>query len=130
MRKNDDILMERRMYRYWVELRDLRDGSVRELPVKLIQRILLKGKRMDDAPEIPLEIRMRVEDEGRTWEARDKDDLSRQLRKVYPDGTFERSLKCVRDPEAEERVRSAMDGLARIIAETVVRDVLADEAKT
>jgi len=134
--QKDDTPIDRQIFRYWVELRDLRDRSVRELPAKVVQRILLatKGKRErrgetePDPPERPSEIRIVVQDIDRTWEALDKDDLSRQLRERYADGVFERSLKCQRDPEAEERHWAATKELIRIIARATVRRMLAEEA--
>jgi hypothetical protein len=139
MKKKDDTPIERQMFRYWVELRDLRDGTVRELPVSFVQRILLTTKRKGkgkekvggttDTQEPPPEIRVRVEDADRIWDARDRDDLARQLREAYPDGVFERTMKCERDLAAEERYWSAMKELIRIIARAAVRKALAADAK-
>jgi hypothetical protein len=136
MKKKDDTPIERQVFRYWVELRDLRDGTVRELPVSFVQRILLTTKRKGkdkaggktDAQEAPPEIRVRVQDADRIWDARDRDDLARQLREAYPDGAFERTMKCERDLVAEERHWSAMEELMRVIARAAVRKALAADA--
>jgi hypothetical protein len=76
-------------------------------------------------PEISIE----VQDIGRVWKASDVQDLSRQLRELYPDGAFERTLKCVRDPEAEERRESALNELAQILVEAGVRRMLETDGK-
>jgi hypothetical protein len=51
MKKKDDLPIDRQCFRYWVELRDLRDGTVRELPVTVFQRTLLVAKNKADAKE-------------------------------------------------------------------------------
>lgn len=131
MKKKDDTPIERQIFRYWVELRDLRDDTVRELPVTFVQRILLtsssKAKRKKDAQESPPEIRVQVQDAGRTWDASDREDLARQLRAHYPDGVFERTLKCERDRAAEEKYWSAMKELIRILARAAMRRAAAEK---
>lgn len=136
MNRNGDARAEDQIFRYWVELRDLRDGTVRELPVTFVKRIFLgtkrrrRSKNVEPAPADPApELRVRVRDDGREWDAADRDDLARQLREAYPDGAFQRTLKCERDLEAEERHRSAIESLARIIAEATVEKWLAEETK-
>lgn len=121
MKKKDDRPIEKQLFRYWVELRDLRDDTTRELPITFIKRISLATKRKADAQELPPpELRLQVQDIERTWEASDIDDLARQLREPYPDGTFERTLKRERDLAAEERYWSAIEELARILARAAV----------
>jgi hypothetical protein len=100
---------------------------VRELPVKIFQRILLVAKNKADPPEAPPEISIEVQDIGRVWKASDLEDLSRQLREQYLDGVFERTLKCVRDREAEERRESALNALVQILAEVTVREMLEEK---
>ena len=53
-KKKDDIPPDRQCFRHWVELRDLRDGTVRELPVKVFQKILLATKKNAAPPKEPL----------------------------------------------------------------------------
>ena len=123
-KKKDDIPTDRQCFRHWVELRDLRDGTVRDLPVKVFQRILLVAKNKTVPADAPPEISLEVQDIGRVWKASGLEDLSRQLREQYPDGAFERTLKCVRDPEAEERRESALNALMQILVEVMVRQIL------
>lgn len=133
MKKKGDTPIERQVFRYWVELRDLRDDTVRELPVTFVQRILLterrksKSKDKNDAQEPPPEIRVRVQDAGRTWDSSDREDLARQLRERYPDGVFERALKCERDLAAEEKHWSATKELIRILARAAMRRAVAEK---
>lgn len=47
-------------HRYWIELRDRRDGSVRVLPLHALKRIHLPTKK--GAPQLPDEVVLRVED--------------------------------------------------------------------
>ena len=124
--KKDDIPTDRQCFRHWVELRDLHDGTVRELPVKVFQKIVLVAKDRYNVRKVPPEISLEVQDIGRTWKASNIEDLRRQLREQYPDGAFERTLKCVRDPEAEERRESALNELARIFVDVAVREILAE----
>lgn len=110
-------------FRHWVQLRDLRNNSVRDLPITVFQRIALvekKGATPDTSPEISLE----VQDAERTWKASDLEDLARQLRKHYPDEAFQRTLKWERDLASEKRHQEALDGLMQLLAEVVVREML------
>lgn len=133
MTTKDDGPFKEQIFRYWVELRDLRDGSVRELPVSFVQKILLattkrRGKaRAPEAPAPPPKIRMRVQDGERMWDAADRWDLARQLREEYPDGVFERTMECERDLAAEERYNAAMNSLMEIIVRSAVRKMLAEQ---
>ncbi len=101
-------------FRHWVESRDLRDDSVRTLPVTAYQNIFFGGKK--NTPERPPEQVIRVEDVGRVWEAPNLEDLSRQLREQYSDGAFQRTLKRERDFKTEERRRTALNELIQILA--------------
>ena len=74
-----------------------------------------------------MEISIEVQDIDRVWKASDVEDLSRQLREQYPDGAFERTLKCVRDPEAEERRENALNQLIQLLAEVTVREMLEEK---
>jgi hypothetical protein len=124
MKKKDDTPIEKQLFRYLVELRDLRDETTRTLPITFVKRILLASKNKTGAQEPPPELRLRAEDGGRIWDASDVEDLARQLREHYPDGKFERTLKRERDFAAEERYWSATEGLARIIARAAVENEL------
>jgi hypothetical protein len=67
-----------------------------------------------------------VQDGLTTYEANGLDQLARQLREAYTDGSFERTLKCERDTAAEERHSDAINELARIVAHAAVRQFLRD----
>lgn len=121
MKSKDDIPIESQLFRYWVRLRDRRDDTTRELPITFVERIVLATKSKTNAQEPPPELRLRAQDIGRTWDASDVEDLARQLRDHYPDDVFERTLNRERDFAAEERYRSAIGELARIVARAAMR---------
>lgn len=107
-----DLPVNQQVYRYWIELRDRRDGSVRELPLKALKQIHLPAKK--GAPRLPDEVVLQVSDGEEVLEAWDIDDLAAQLRLKYPDETCERSLRRERDREAEARKAEAMDSLVQL----------------
>jgi hypothetical protein len=117
-----DTPVSRRIYRCWVELRDRRDGSVRELPLTALRLIHLPAKK--NAPRLPDEQMLRLEDGAEIVEARDLDELIVQLRAKYPDETHERFLRQVRDREAEQRKTAAMKCLQDLLVEVVLRDLM------
>ena len=114
------------IYRYWVELRDRRDGSVRILPLSAIQRIHLTTKWNET--RLPDEQVLQLQDESAVVEAKDIDDLAAQLRGKYPDDTYERFLRRERDVEGERRKAEAMDGLIEMLARAAIQDVLREQA--
>jgi hypothetical protein len=122
-----DLPESKRIYRYWVELRDRRDRSVRVLPLGAIQRIHLAGGKGE--PQLPDEQVLQLQDGAEFIEANDIDDLAAQLRKRYPDETYERFLRRERDVEAERRKAEAVDGLIRLLAEAAVDDLLREQAE-
>ena len=124
--KDRDRPESQRRYRYWVEIRDLGDGSVRTLPLRVMRLVYLGGKR-DDPPR-PDEQRLRLHDDSAVIEARDIDELAVQLRNKYPDETHERRLHWERDLEAEERYADALDSLIELVAKTIVDDLLREQA--
>ena len=119
---------QKQFFRHWIEVRDIRDGTVHQLPVTVFQRLLLVAKSKQTVEERSPDIRLRVQDLGGDWEVKDLAELSLRLRDRYPDGTFERVLKCERDTEEEEKHRSAMDALVELLAEIAVRELLKGEA--
>ena len=121
-----DLLESKRIYRYWVELRDRRDGSVRELPLNALKRIHLPTKK--GAPRLPDELVLQLQDGAEIIEARDIDDLAAQLRARYPDDSHERFLRQERDQEAERRKAAALDGLIEMLARAVADDLLRPQA--
>ena len=113
---------EKQIFRYWVELRDLRDGSVRVMPLTCVTKIFLRTRKGDAIQ--PNQLELRVEDGSHTWIAADVSDLSAQLRTQYPDGVFERTLKSERDLAAEEKRETALRGLIEILARAAVDELL------
>jgi hypothetical protein len=120
--KEPDRPESQRIYRYWVEIRELRDGSVLNLPLTALRLVQLDGKRAE-SPQ-PDEQRLRLHDDATVIEARDRDELAATLQSKYPDATHERRLYWERDPEAEQRYAGALDALMELVVEAVVNDVL------
>lgn len=120
-----DLPESKRIYRYCVELRDLRDGSTRDLPLNAVRRIHLPTKKgVQQEPDQQL---LRLQDDSVVLEGRDIDDIAAQLRQRYPDETHERFLHRERDHEAERRTEGAMDGLMELLAKAVVDDLLREQ---
>ncbi len=113
---------DEQIFRYWVEVRDLTNGSVLSLPLSAFARIHIPRKKNE--AQRPREEILRLQDGSAILEATSLDDLAAQLRQKYPDSGYERTLHRERDREAEERRAEAMNQLIRIIAEAVVRDTL------
>jgi hypothetical protein len=116
--------MSAEIFRYWVEIRDLGEDSTRKLPLKALTRIHIPTRKGE--AQQPNEQILTVEDGLTTHEASSLDQLARQLREAYPDGSFERTLRCERDTAAEERHANAINELARIFAHATVRQFLRD----
>lgn len=112
----------KRIYRYWVELRDLRDESRRTLPLSAVTMIHIPRRKND--PRKPDEHVLRLQDDSGFIEARDIDDLAVQLRGKYPDETYERVLHRARDLEAEQRKEAAVRMLVEIIAKAALDELL------
>jgi len=122
-------LSDKRIFRYWVEVRDLASGSVRKLPLTAVRLICLKrGKKNDTL--LPDRELLRLQDGGETWEVETFDELRTRLRDKYPDAAFERTLHTVRDREAEERRERALHGLISPLAKRVVDDLIAEESRS
>ena len=116
---------DEQIFRYWVEVRDLANGSVLSLPLSAVARIHIPRKKNE--AQRPREEILRLQDGSAILEAISLDDLAAQLRQKYPDSGYERTLHRERDREAEERRAEAMNQLIRILAEAVVRDTLNGE---
>jgi hypothetical protein len=122
-------LSDKRIFRYWVEVRELASGSVRKLPLTAVRLLCLKtGKRNE--PLLPDRELLWLQNDEETWEASDFDELKIRLRDKYPDATFARTLHFVRDHEAEERRERALNGLISILAKRVVVDLIAEESRS
>jgi hypothetical protein len=110
------------IFRYWVEVRDLANGSVLNLPLSAIAKIHIPRRKNEE--QRPSEEILRLKDGSVILEAKSLDDLAAQLRQRYPDGGYERTLHRERDCEAEARRADALNQLVRILAEAVVKDAL------
>jgi hypothetical protein len=67
----DDTPVEKQHFRHWVELRDLRDDTVRELPITVFQRIVLVEKKTGAASKHEwLVMEARLGEEAETLEHR------------------------------------------------------------
>lgn len=127
MNTNDHDRPEwQRIYRYWVEIRDLRDGSERKLPLNAMRLVYLGGKKGD--PPKPDEQILRLEDGTALIEAKDLDELAVHLRARYPDATHERRLHWERDRTAEQRRADALNSLLELLAGAIVDDLLREQA--
>jgi hypothetical protein len=124
--KDRDRPESERLYRYWVELRDLSDGSARILPLHAMKIVYLGGKK--GSPPKPDEQVLRLEDDTAVIEAKDIDELAARLRRKYPDGTHERVLRCERDYAAEQRKADALRSLIQLLAEAAVEELLREQA--
>lgn len=114
-----------RIFRYWVELRDLRSGTTRNLPLGAIAKIHIPRKRNE--AQRPREEILQLHDNPTIIEAKNFDDLATQLREKYPDGAYERTLHGERDHQAEERRAEAMNALLEILANAVAEQLLSEE---
>jgi hypothetical protein len=125
-RQDKEAPENKRIFRCWVEMRELKTGSVRELPLNSVRKIYIPRKKND--PGKPDEDVLELIDGLESLEAKNLDDLAAQLRQRYPDAAYERRLFTVRDREAEKRRAQAMEGLMQIIAEAAVEELLRESA--
>jgi hypothetical protein len=112
----------KKIYRYWVEVRNLSNGSIRNLPLIAIAKIHIPRSKKE--AQRPTEEVLQLKDGSGTLEAKTIVELVAQLSATYPDGEYERTLHQERDREAEERRAEAMNQLIRILAEAAVKEVL------
>jgi hypothetical protein len=121
-------LSDKRIFRYWVEVRDLANGSVRKLPLIAVRLVCLKiGKKNEPLP--PHRELLRLQDDEETWEAETFEELKIRLRDKYSDAAFERTLHYLRDHEAEERRERALNELISVLAKRAVDDLIAEESR-
>ena len=126
-RNHRDPPERQQIYRYRVEIRDLRDGSVRTLPLQAMKIIQLGGKRSDPPP--PDEQILRLQDDSTVIEAKDLDELAAVLRQRYPDETHERRLHRERDLEAEQRRADALESLIQLLADAAVDEIMREQGR-
>jgi hypothetical protein len=111
-------------FKYWIEVRDLRDGTVRELPLRSVIHLKIPTRKAHSPP--PSRECLQIEDgaepmEGETWE-----ELVAKLRARYPDGPYERRLKRERDLRAEH----AMNELVKLVARSAMRKLCESSTAT
>lgn len=104
-----DLPKSLQSFRYFVEIRDLSDGSVRSLPLRTVIKLRIPRKKELPGPREEL---LQIEDGAARIEGKSFDELVTQLRAKYPNGLFERTLRRERDFETER----AMDDLMRLVA--------------
>ena len=110
------------LFRYWVEVRSLRDDTIRKLPLTAVMMVPLVSSKVKPQPSSRRVLRL--QDDTEILEAEDFENLRVQLRHRYPDDAFERTIHWERDLEAEERRERALNGLAKIFAEAAVEELL------
>lgn len=121
--KNDKQgIKSKPIFRYWIQLLDLRNGSTRDLPLKVLTKIHLLTKRSE--AQLPNEQILQLEDGAAILEAKDLDELAAQLRGKYPDGSYERRLHRERDLQAEARWEQGMNQLIEIVAKSAYEELL------
>ena len=124
-KRKKDLPESKHIYRHWVELHDLRDGSTRDLPLRAVTRIHLP-RRKGDRHE-PNQQGLRLRDDSVVLEGRDIEDIAVQLRQKYPDKTHERFLYRERDYESEQRKAEALEWLIELVAKAAVDELLSEQ---
>jgi hypothetical protein len=122
-------LSDKRILRFWVEVRELASGSVRKLPLTAMRLVCLKTGKKDEPPLADREV-LRLQDDEESWEAESFEEFKTRLRDKYPDAAFERTLHFERDHEAEERHERALNELISILAKKAVDDLIAEESRS
>lgn len=115
-----DLPESAQMFRYFVDVRDLRDDSTRTLPVRTVIKLRIPTKKND--PPGPREEVVQIEDGAAPLEAKSFDELIPQLRLKYPDGSFERTLRRERDYQAENALRELISLIAKAAVEKHMRE--------
>src|SRR5687767_901045 len=81
-KRKKDLPQSMRIYRYCVELRYLRDGSTRDLPLRAVRKIHLQ-KRKGDRQEPDRQL-LRLQDDSVLLKGRDIDDMRPSNAKGIP----------------------------------------------
>ena len=113
------------LFRTWVELRDLRDGSTRQLQLRVETSVHLRS--LAGGPQQPDQQLLILEDGAHTIKASQSDDLFAQLRERYPNGLYERCLHQERDVAAEQSRSAALDSLFEIYATVGLEEFLKNQ---
>jgi hypothetical protein len=99
------------IFRYWVEVRELGSGPMRNLPLGAVAKIHIPRTKTE--PQRPREDVLQLKDGSTTLEARSLDDLAAQLRQRY-------ALHRERHREAEQRRAAAINNLIEIPVDAVM----------
>ena len=114
------------IFRYWVEVLDLKNRSVRKLPLSAVAKIHIPRRKNE--PQRATEEILQLKDDVDALEAKGLDDLAAQLREKYPDDKYERTLHMERDHQAEKRRTDALNRLIDLIVESFVESLSPDDA--
>lgn len=109
-------------FRYWVEVRDLRDGSLRTLQLYKTVHVHIPSKKGEQ--QRPGREGFKLADGEADLEAQTLEELAAHLVVKYPDNLYEGTLHRERDFAAEH----AMDELARLIARAAVERWMREHA--
>lgn len=107
-----------RLFKYWIEIRNLQDDTIQILHLTSVIKIALIK------PTPPSKRILQIKDDEGLLEAEHFEELRVQLRQRYPDQRFERTLHWERDIEAEQQRDNALHMLARFMAEAAVDEAL------
>jgi hypothetical protein len=124
-RRNRRRSSSEQLFRTWVELRDLRDGSTRQLQLRVVTRVHFRS--LAGGPQQSDQQLLILDDGAHTLKASQSDDLFAQLRERYPDGLYERYLHQERDIAAEQWRSAALDSLFEIYATVGVAEYLKNQ---
>jgi len=113
VKNGKDSQESQQVFRYWVEVRELPNGSARNLPLNGVIKIHIPRTKKE-AKKPNKEI-LQLKDGPATLEANSIQDLAAQLRARYSDNAYERTLHWQRDREAEARRAEAIDKLSEIL---------------
>jgi hypothetical protein len=122
MNKDRDDPVDRRVYRYDVELKELSSGTSHRIPLQVLRAIHIPTKKGE--VEKPPRDFLRFQDADFLVEAESFEKLRALLRDRYPDERYERRLHAWRDLEAEERRAKALNELAAIFADAALKKLL------
>ena len=121
-KRGKELPETQQVLRYWVEICEQANGSVRNLPLNAVTKIHIPRTKKE--VQKPSEEILQLKDGDTTLEAKSFEDLVSQLRARYPDDAYERRLHWVRDHEAEWRRTEAMNNLIQIFLPRVYLEVL------
>lgn len=113
------------LFRTWIELRDLRDGSTRQLQLRVVTRVHLRS--FAGGPQQPDQQLLILQDGAHTIEASQFDELVARLRERYPDGLYERYLHQERDVAAEQSRSAALNNLFEVYATVGLQEYLKNQ---